>query len=142
MHFKRRGGRIVIVGPAGKQPTPSTKLPPAVLKAVVQAYKWSQMLARGEYATVADIAAMGLDKSYASKVLRPTLLAPNLIDAIVWEAEPEGLAIERLLRPFPPCWQEQRARGSRIITGGEKNPRRACPLLTLSRRRFQTRNET
>ena len=49
-----------------------------------------------------------VDRSYASRVLRLTLLAPDIIEAIVAGRQPGGLSLGDLLEPFPVVWEEQR----------------------------------
>ena len=43
------------------------------------------------------------------RVLRITLLAPEIVDAILDGRQPADLQVEDLLRPFPVGWREQRA---------------------------------
>jgi hypothetical protein len=49
----------------------------------------------------------GVDNSYVARVLRLTLLAPDLIEAILEGTEPDGLSLEKLYR-LPDDWEEQR----------------------------------
>ena len=39
--------------------------------------------------------------------MRLTLLAPDIVDAIVDGREPSGLSLERLVRGMPVVWAEQ-----------------------------------
>ena len=104
----------------------------------MQADKWNWVLARGDgNATVAELAAaIGLDKSYVSKVLRLTLLAPKLVDAIVWGAEPEGLSVEQLLKPFPSGvgWINAGATRDVVRRWPRATLQAECSLLTRSKR--------
>ena len=50
---------------------------------------------------------MGVDNSYLARMLRLTLLAPDLIEAILNGTEPDGLSLENLYR-LPAEWEEQR----------------------------------
>jgi hypothetical protein len=62
----------------------------------------------GTRATIAEIAAAEkINASYAGRVLRLTLLAPDLIEAILDGRQPADLRLEDLLRPFPVEWREQ-----------------------------------
>ena len=49
----------------------------------------------------------GPDHSYVARILRLTLLAPDLIEAILESTEPDGLSLAKLMS-LPPSWQEQR----------------------------------
>ena len=65
------------------------------------------MLENGTHSTIAEIAAAEeINKSYVGRVLRLTLLAPDIVEAILGGRQPAGL-----MRPFPVGWQEQ----SRIL---------------------------
>jgi hypothetical protein len=62
----------------------STNADPALLKALGRAFRWKRLLDDGTYASVSDIArAEKLDRTYVGDVLRLTLLAPDIVEAIV-----------------------------------------------------------
>ena len=48
-----------------------------------------------------------MDNSYLARLLRLTLLAPDLVEAILEGNEPDGLSLEKLYR-LPDEWEEQR----------------------------------
>ena len=52
--------------------------------------------------------ALKLDRSYVGRILRLTLLAPDIIEAILRGAEPSGLSLARLTKEIPMLWEEQR----------------------------------
>jgi hypothetical protein len=67
------------------------------------------MLESGEYATVREIAdAEKINETYVGRVLRLTLLAPNLVEEILGGHQPTELQLEDLLRRFPVEWHPQR----------------------------------
>ena len=69
------------------------------------------MLDDGVYASVAEIGdAENISKSYVSRILRLALLAPGIIEAILTGRTDQALMLERLERPLPASWVEQRAR--------------------------------
>jgi hypothetical protein len=75
-----------------------------------RAFRWREMLESGTYATIAEIAvAEKINESYVGRVLRLTLLAPDIVEAILGGRQPAKLQLEDLLRRFPVAWQEQRA---------------------------------
>ena len=49
----------------------------------------------------------GVDNSYVARLLRLTLLAPDIVEAILMGREPDGLTLEQLYR-LPVAWEEQR----------------------------------
>ncbi len=54
--------------------------------------------------------ALSLVRSYVSRIMRLTLLAPDIVEAIVDGREPSGLSLERLVKTMPVVWTEQRER--------------------------------
>ena len=80
----------------------------AMVKAIARAFRWREMLENGEYATIREIAAAEkINESYVGRVLRLTLLAPDIVEAILGGRQPAGLQLDRLMRRFPVEWQEQ-----------------------------------
>jgi hypothetical protein len=68
------------------------------------------MLENGAHSTIAEIAlAEKINESYVGRVLRLTLLAPDIVEAILSGRQPPKLQLESLLRRFPVAWQGQRA---------------------------------
>jgi hypothetical protein len=113
MRFQRRGGRKRIVAPDGSEIAPATKAQPdgTLVKAIARAWRWQRMLDEGAYASVSDVGdAENISKSYVSRILRLALLAPDIIEAIVAGRADQSLMLERLERPLPMDWKEQRAR--------------------------------
>jgi hypothetical protein len=67
------------------------------------------MLDEGRYASISDIAAVEkIDRGYVGSILRLTLLAPDIIEAVLDGQRPAELGLPRLLEPFPIAWDEQR----------------------------------
>ena len=52
----------------------------------------------------------GTEKSYVSRILRLALLAPDIVEAILGGWADQRVMLERLERPLPVGWEEQRAR--------------------------------
>ena len=111
MRFQRRGSRKRIVAPDGSELVPTTKPQPdgTLVKALARAWRWQGMLEQGEYGTLVELgAAERISCSYVCRVLRLTLLAPDIVEAILDSRQPAGLTLPVLLRPFPVEWAEQR----------------------------------
>ena len=84
-----------------------------LVKAVVQAHRWQVMLDEGRYATVGDLAkAEKLDKSFVSRTLRLTMLAPKVIESILDGTQSDAAQRQALLRGFSLEWEEQ----GRVLT--------------------------
>jgi hypothetical protein len=81
-----------------------------MVKALVRAFRWKRMLDNGRYASISEIAnAERIDLGYVGSILRLTLLAPDIVEAILDGRQPEELGLPALLEPFPVEWGEQRA---------------------------------
>jgi hypothetical protein len=75
---------------------------------VARAHRWRDLLEEGRYAGIGDLArAVGVDNSYLARIPRLTLLAPDLVEAILDGEESDGLSLERLYR-MPVGWEGQR----------------------------------
>ena len=111
MTIKRRGGRKLMLAPDGAEVTaaPVTRhVDNAMVKAIARAFRWRDMLESGEYATIREIAsAEKINETYVGRVLRLTLLAPEIIEAIVQGPQPAGVQLDALMRRFPVGWGEQ-----------------------------------
>jgi hypothetical protein len=109
--FRQRAGRKQILSPPGSAPwSPAPRVDAALLKAVVRGYRWREMLETGEYASAADLAkAEKVNDSYLRRILRLTLLAPEIIEAIATGRQPSTLQLDDLLKPLPAVWARQRS---------------------------------
>ena len=104
--FLQRGGRKQILSPPGAAPwSPAPRVDTALVKAVVRAHRWRQMLESGEYASSAELAkAEKVNDSYLSRILRLTLIAPDITEAILAGRQPSTLQLDDLLKPLPSAW--------------------------------------
>jgi hypothetical protein len=63
----------------------------------------------GVYTSVSEIGdAENISKSYVSRILRLALLAPDIVEVILAGRADQSLVLERLERPLPMRWEEQR----------------------------------
>jgi hypothetical protein len=108
--WRRRGGRKVIVAPPGCDDwAPPPRIDNALVKVLGRAHRWPRMLESGEYATLAEMAdAERISRSCVSRILRITLLAPDIVERILDGRPTAGLA--EFLKPFPIEWERQRQR--------------------------------
>src|SRR6202040_133199 len=110
--LRRQGGRKQVVTPAGATPwiTTRSRVDNTIVKAIVRAHRWRDMLESGRHATVRDLAkAEAINESYLGRVLRLTLLAPKIVEAILEGKQPASLEFDDLLKQFPVEWDKQLA---------------------------------
>ncbi len=108
----RHSGRKIMLSPTGQPVNPdrNTDADAALIYALVRAHRWNRWLAIGKYDSVKEIAIdEGITSaSYASRILRLTLLAPDIQEAILSSTHPATLALADFMGPFPPVWELQR----------------------------------
>ncbi|WP_036792010.1 hypothetical protein [Pleomorphomonas koreensis] len=110
--FRRRGGRKQIVVPCGAPAWMPARahIDNAMVKAVARAFRWRDMLESEQYATIREIAtAEKINESYVSRVLRLTLLAPAIVEAILDGRQGPEMTLAALMKPFPVEWAAQRS---------------------------------
>jgi hypothetical protein len=108
--IRKRGGRALVITPDGmtSAPVPRTRVDSALLKALARGFRWRKLLEKGDFSTIEEIAeAENINPSYVSRVLRMTLLAPEIVEGILAGRQPEGLTMARAMKPFPAEWRRQ-----------------------------------
>ena len=112
--IRRRGGRKLVLAPNGTPNTSATycrRIDNAMIKAIGRALRWREMLENGTHATIAEIAAAEkINESYVGRILRLTLLAPDIVEAILGGRQPAQVTLALLMRPFPVLWSAQRSK--------------------------------
>jgi hypothetical protein len=109
--IRKRGGRKLVIAPDGNDAwaPPRARIDNAMIKALARAHRWRKLLETGVYATIEEIAAAEkINASYISRILRLTLLAPDIVEAILDGRQAAGLTLPVLLRRFPVEWEAQR----------------------------------
>jgi hypothetical protein len=102
----KRGGRKEMQLPEGA--TQPRRADNALVKALARAFRWKRMLESGEYATIAELAEWeGIAPSYMTRVIRLTLLVPDIVEAILDGTPGPEVTLARLLEPFPVEWERQ-----------------------------------
>lgn len=111
LRIRRRPGRKMVVTPVGDGlPTHTTRADPTLLKALARAFRYQRMLDAGKYTTIAEMAAgEKLDRGYLGRLLQLTLLAPDIVEAIVEGRQAEGVTLPRLMEQAEMEWGRQRA---------------------------------
>jgi len=108
--MKRRGGRKQVIVPGGAQSsTPAQPRTNASLAlTIARAHRWRELLEQGRYGSVRELALqLGVDNSYVARLLRLSLLAPDIVEGILGGTEPSGLSLQKLFRA-PMEWESQR----------------------------------
>jgi len=113
MALKVRAGRKEIILPDGLAPDDSPARKSATQEplviAIARAHRWRSLLESGQFRTIEELAhTVKLDSSYVGRILRLTLLAPDIIMAILEGREPSGLSLGKLTKTLPIDWVEQR----------------------------------
>ncbi|MBY0360471.1 MAG: hypothetical protein K2X45_01070 [Phreatobacter sp.] len=80
-----------------------------MVKALARAFRWRRMMEAGRYGTINELAAAEkINSSYVSRLLRLTLLAPDIVEAILDARQPERMTLPGLMEPFSVEWKIQR----------------------------------
>jgi hypothetical protein len=114
LSIRRRPGRKTVVTPEGvvtlavPRPTAQTHGDPALVKALARAYRYQRMLDEGVYASITEMAeAEKLDRGYMGRLLQLTLLAPEIVRAVLDRTQSEHLDLPLLIKPISVDWEQQ-----------------------------------
>ena len=95
-----------ILSPTGQPVNPDrdTQADFTLISALVRAHRWNRWLANGKYESLTEIAIdEGITSpSYASRILRLVLLAPDIQEAILNSTRSATLTLADFMDPFPP----------------------------------------
>ncbi len=107
--IRHRPGRKTVVTPMTDGVAPvTTRADPALVKALARAFRYQRMLDQGRYASISEMAAAEkIERGYLGTLLRLTLLAPGIVQAVLDGRQPESVTLPRLSDPFPTTWVEQ-----------------------------------
>lgn len=96
----KRGGRKEMQLPEGA--THSPRMDSTLVKALARAFRWKRMLESGNFATISELAEReGIALSYMTRVLRLTLLSPNIVEAIPDGKQGPEVTLAQVMEPFP-----------------------------------------
>lgn len=110
MKLKKRGGRKEVIVPDSlhERVSKADRDEPFAI-AIARAYAWQELLDSGKYRSIREMAkSLGVCATYMSRLLRFTILAPDIIEAILDGREPDGFSQTRLTGAIPADWEEQR----------------------------------
>ena len=105
----KRGGRKLVLAPGAAAAVPDRpRVDNAMIKALARAFRWRKLLESGVHGTIADIAAAeAINASYVSRILRLTLLAPQIVELILDGRQQPGITLSKIMSPFAIPWHEQ-----------------------------------
>lgn len=108
---QRSGRRVVAFGGSGCESGERTRIGATPLQlALARGHRWLRMLEAGEVSSLREIAKRdGADHSYVAKHLNLTLMAPDIVAAILGDALPDGVRLSALLINPPMLWEDQLA---------------------------------
>ena len=107
LRFTTRGNTKRIVS-EGTSAATRVRLENALIKALARAHRWHKMIESGGYSSITELAkAENENQSYACRLLRLTLLGPELVTSILDGRQPISLQLDDLLRPLPSDWAAQ-----------------------------------
>lgn len=104
----RHAGRKLILSPEG-QPVNRDRtdsFDATLVNALVRAHRWNRWLEQGKYTDIKELAAAeGITSpSYASRILRLVLLAPDVQESILFGEQPSGLTLSQLMDGVGLAW--------------------------------------
>lgn len=111
LKLKKRAGRKEVILTDAFSDGAIERMPhqEALVIALARAHRWQRLLDEEKFKSVSDLAReIGLDPSFAARLLRLTLLAPDIIEAILMGEEPSGLSLTMLTKQLPVLWNGQR----------------------------------
>ena len=108
--LRQRSGRRVVAGggPRGESGERTRTGATPLQLALARGHRWLRMIEAGEVSSLREIAQRdGADHSYVAKHLNLTLLAPDIVAAILDETLPEGVQLLSLAINPPMLWEDQ-----------------------------------
>jgi hypothetical protein len=103
----------VIIAPDGSDAWVPAKPRPdeMLIRALARAHRWKRMLEEGRYRSAGEIGqAEGVTSSFVNRLLRLTLLASDIQEAIIDSRQSKGIQLEELTGLMPYAWEQQHQR--------------------------------
>ena len=106
---RRSGRRVVVPEGSGFEPKQRTRIGATPLQlALARGHRWLRMLEAGEAVSMSEIARReGTDHSYVARHINLTLLAPDIVAAILDEKLPDGVRLHALSINPSSLWEAQ-----------------------------------
>lgn len=130
LKIRRRPGRKTVVTPVAKEGGDAaipTRADPTLVKALARAFRYQRLLDEGRYASISEMAAAErIDRGYLGRMLQLTLLAPNIVEAILGGRNGAAVGLCTLMEPIPADWASQCAALYQLPLIRTHEPIRAC----------------
>lgn len=111
IQIKRRGGRKAVRRTDGDHSLLRLEdhfLTP-MQRALAYGHRWLAMMESGRFRTLTELAEHeGMDRAYVSRLVSLTLLAPDIVAAILDETLPSEVTLFDLASGIPLLWEKQR----------------------------------
>ena len=106
--IRKRGGRKRLVTPDGEPAwAPRREVSSALVKALARGFRWKRLIEDGHYGSIVELAkGEKISQSYVRRLLRLTLLSPEIVEAIL-DGREAGLQLEDLREELPVEWEHQ-----------------------------------
>ena len=76
---------------------------------LARAFRWQALIDSGTYSNTVELAdAIGKDPAYVSRLIRLTLLAPEIVHAIHARTLQKTVSMETLRKELPARWADQK----------------------------------
>ena len=76
---------------------------------IARAFRWQALIDSGKFSNVHELArGIGKDDGYVSRIIRLTLLSPEIIHAIIAGTLEKDIGIEQLKQAMPLMWDDQK----------------------------------
>jgi len=111
IRLKHKAGRKVVIAPKaldGDIPGAPLTEQETILRAIATAWEWAALIESGQVENVTELARkVKFGYPYTKRILSLVNLSPELVEAIVYGREPDGLSLQMLVNGFPDDWEEQ-----------------------------------
>ena len=108
MRLKHKAGRKVVIAPKaldGDIPGAPSAKQEAILTAIATSWEWAELVESGQVANSTQLAKkMKFGRPYTMRILSLVNLSPEIVEAIVYGREPDGLSLQKLVTGFPDDW--------------------------------------
>jgi len=103
----------LIIRPNGTETgaVPRYRVDNSMVKALARGFRWRRLLETGFYTSIEEMAAAEkINSTYVGRLLRMSLLAPSIVEAILDGRQPVDMTLDLLMKPFSSCWSQQTTR--------------------------------
>lgn len=110
--LNRLGCKLLVPPPGGTSATIKSSFDLPMIRTLGKAFYWQKLLDSGEYASARELAyKLKLEPGWVAEVLRMTLLAPDIVQAIIDGRQSRHLNLHQIRgreASIPLAWEEQR----------------------------------